>query len=281
MEMSKEVLDKMIAVVSGMTGFNNYTDGAGRVHVLVPEGFSRETIEPVDRALPEDIIQAVEVDTSESLIKYVELFRETDTRLFVSRTVPSMTAVFNYHSASDAPEKMSNAPRYCSHKVVWKLPASLQYRRWSELARYQHSQTKILEFFEENGEDVINPSGAQMFEMLGKVSSRKKTEFISGFRLSDGSVEVAFKEEGEATAGIKRENLPSEFNIGIPIFVDGPTYEVRVMLRYRIDEGKLAFQVVLHRIEILVDDAIKDEVSRIESATSLEAIFGKAAGVTG
>lgn len=240
---------------------------------LVPEGYSVERAPPIERPLPKSIHQTVTFDTDASFIDYVETFKnDAESRLFVSRDKAVMTVVFDYHSFGAVPARLA-------HRALYRMPWSPQWKRWTSLASRPVNQKMFMEFIEENGEDIRNPSAADLMQMIARVQSKKSTEFTSGLRLSDGSMEISYKEEVENSGGaLKTATLPSEITIGVPVFLDGPAYEVKVFIRYHIDGGKLAFQVVLNRAEFVIEDAMKVAVDHVSGDTDLTAYWGELVG---
>lgn len=274
-DFGKETLDRLIDLGVAAVGLPSQEDSTlinGKQAVMVPEGFELIQIDPVDPLLPSFITANVRHDTDDSFIQYAKDYKGDDSRLFVERDKATVTAIFDYHSHAHG------CVGRLAHKATYPMPWSPQWKRWSGLAAAANGvrQKTFMEFIEENGEDIVNtPNAIDMMEMVGRVSSRKKIDFTSGLRLSDGSVELSYKEEVENSGGsVKTATMPSEITIGIPIFVDGPSYEIKVLIRYEIDEGKLAFKVVLHRAEFMVEDAMKTAVAKIEQETGLRAHWG-------
>lgn len=244
----------------------------GKQGVLIPEGYGLDQIDPVDPPVKSFINASVRHDTDDSFIRYVNEFKESQTRLFVSRQPAAVIAFFDYHDTDTAADAVGRL----AHKATYPMPWSPQWLRWKGLMdRGGVDQRTFMEFIEENGEDITNPATPVLVDLISKVQSRKNVEFTSGLRLSDGSIEIAYKEEAETTGGrVGTTTMPSEIEIGIPVFLEGPAYGIKVFVRYHIDNGKLKFQIVMHRWEFTVEDAMKVAVAKIAKATSIEPHWG-------
>ncbi len=252
----------------------------GKQGVMVPSGdgaYEMKIVDPVDRILRSYIEANASFDTQESFIAYVEEFGRQESKLFVrmydGSHAPAVTAIFDYHDEPDVVGRLA-------HRATYAMPWSPQWKRWSFLANGDGiKQAQFLEFLQENGDDVVEPNVGELMAVIGNLSSRKKVEFKSGFRLSDGSMELSYVEETEsAGASNKSAIMPESIEIGIPIFVDGVSYAVKVWLRYRIIEGKLLFGIVLHRAEFMIADATEAAVKEIETATKMTALWGRTGG---
>lgn len=275
MEIDRDTINRLAESAAGkILDLSN-----GKEAVLLPRGdgsYSLEHIEPLDRPLPSTINQIVRFDNAASLMDYVNDFKRPLTRLFVSRVSdygragPSAVAYLDYHDAANG------APHHVAHKAIYTMPWSEQWKRWTKAANEAMSQPKMLEFLEENGEDITAPMAAELIDAVGRLSNRKKVEFKSSFRLSDGSCELSYAEEAETSGGIKVAVMPTEMKIGIPVFADGPGYEIRVFIRHRINDGKLTFHLVLHRSQFAVEEALKEAIAEIEKGVAITAHWGTA-----
>ena len=107
--------------------------------------------------------------------------------------------------------------------------------------------------------------------MVTNLQSKKKVAFESGVRLQDGSNQLVYAEEIE-TKGRGTMLVPSEFSIGLPIFLNGEAYKVRALLRYRINEGTIAFIVKLHRRAFLEQTAFNDVCEKVAKETALNVL---------
>ncbi|WP_232629133.1 DUF2303 family protein [Methylobacterium sp. Leaf118] len=243
----------------------------GRERVFSPPGWNERVVEPIDKPLSSHIRQVVALEDAASFAAYVNAFKTLRSRLFVSVSHHSMTAHLDYHAAANGDE--AGKPDYLDHKASYTMPFSEEWTRWSRVDGVAMPQAKFAEFLEENLQDIVEPAGASVLEVALQLQSKKKVQFDSGVRLQDGSTQLTYREEVEA--GTKGNvKIPTEFVIGIPVFFGGDRYKIKAFLRYRIDEGKLAFHIVLHRKQFVLQDAVQTTAKAVGEETGLSPLFG-------
>ncbi len=243
----------------------------GYERVFAPPGWQERVVAPVDEPLSGHIRQAVRLDDADSFAGYVNAFKTPRSRLFVSVSRNTMTALLDYHAGAEGGE--AGKPDYLHHKATYEMPFSEEWKRWNAIDGRPMAQMAFAEFLEENLADVVDPPGASVLEVALQLQQKKKVQFDSGIRLQDGTTQLTYREEVE-NAGKNNMKVPAEFTIGIPVFFGGDRYKIKVLLRYRIDDGKLAFHVVLHRKQFMLQDAVQQAAARIGEETELLPFFG-------
>lgn len=242
--------------------------GDGRQLVFVPEGFKIETVQPVNPVLPDHIRQSVRLDDGASFIAYVNTFKSEATRLFVDVNAARLTADLDYHKPASAQSQRAHLARY-------DMPRAEEWKRWNDIDGKSIPQAQFAEFLEENLDDIVDPAGAAVLEVATRLQAKKKVEFDSGIRLQDGAVQLTYREETDTGKG--QMVIPSEIMLGIPVFFGGDRYKLKAFLRYRIEEGKLTFKIVIHRKAFIVQDAVREAAAAVATATELVALFGATA----
>lgn len=239
----------------------------GREFIITPEGSKVETVPSVNPPLPDHIRQGVTFDSAASFADYIGAFKTVNTRLFVSAGLTKMVALFDYHAVDGKPAQLG-------HRAVYPMPVSEEWKRWTGIDGQALPQAKFAEFLEENLEDVVVPDGAALLEASTYLQAKKKVEFKSGVRLANGDVQLTYDETTEA-GGRGQVNVPTEIEIGIPVFFGGDRYRVRAFFRWRIaDEGKLFFTIALHRRQMILHDAVQAAAKVVGEATGLAPFFG-------
>ena len=181
-------------------------------------------------------------------------------RIYGTLDKPQFVAVFNDNGWRD-------------WKAIYSCPLSKEWQTWLGANGRQMSQTDFAKFIEDNLPDVANPPAAEMLEISRTLEAKKKVNFASGIRLSNGQNELTYEEEISGTAGKGKFTVPETFLLGIPVLEGGIRYGVEARLRYRIgDAGKLAMWYDLVRPHKILEDAVKAVWSEIETGTDL-AIF--------
>jgi len=113
-----------------------------------------------------------------------------------------------------------------------------------------------------------------MLTISRTLEAKKDVNFKSATRLSDGAQQFAYSEEVQGTAGKGALVIPETFDIGIPVFNGGGGYRVTARLRYRITDGRLALWYELLREHKVLEDALAQARTDIESGTGIKAFVG-------
>lgn len=183
---------------------------------------------------------------------------DANTVIYGSKNPPSFKAVFNDHSAGQ--------PGWKDHTAIYPCPLSIEWQKWTGANGRRMTQEDFATFIEDNSLDCRAPDSATMIEISRTLEAKKKVNFASGIRLSNGDNELTFEETISGTAGKGKLQIPETFTIGIPVLEGGAPYEVTARLRYRIGEaGKLSMWFDLLRPHKIVEDATNELWARIEA----------------
>lgn len=161
------------------------------------------------------------------------------------------------------------------HQVVYRCPQSVEWKTWAAKDGAAFSQELFAQFIEDNVPDVAEPPAAEMLEIARTIEAKKKVNFASGIRLSNGQNELTYEETIQGTAGKGKFVVPETFVLGLAVLEGGPKYAIDARLRYRIgDGGKLVMWYELVRPHKIIEDALKDVKQRIEELTGLKVFNG-------
>lgn len=181
-----------------------------------------------------------------SLAHYVNTFRRPETLISASYDDASIRAVID----GDAPE----APGWKRHVATFEARLDETLEAWLRLSGKPLSQIEFGLFLEDHAVDVAVPEASAVMDMVMTFDATKKVVFKSAQRLSDGSRQFQYVEENEAKGGV---TLPDHFIILAPVFRGMEPQRVKFLVRYRIDEGKLRFQVDMHDRAKVMRDAFE------------------------
>lgn len=185
------------------------------------------------------------------------------------------TAIFNDHADG------LGIAGWRDHRAVFAPRFSEEWRRWTASNRKPMEQVAFAHFIEENIGDIAAPAGtslptgADMLAFVSQLEETRKVKYGSGVNLQNGMVQIEFIEDGDAgQKGLL--DLFREFGIGLRPFFGGDAYQVRAYLRYRIDRntGAIAFWYELQRADRVLEDACREAVESIRSATGMPIIYG-------
>ena len=114
-----------------------------------------------------------------------------------------------------------------------------------------------------------------MLEIALTLEAKKKVNFVSGLRLTNGSNEFTYEEQVDGSAAKGKLKIPEKISLGIPVFLNGDPYKVEANFRYRIgDGGKLQMWYELVRPHVIIDDAVANLRDKIVAETGLTAWNG-------
>lgn len=160
------------------------------------------------------------------------------------------------------------------HTAFYECPLSAEWKAWSKANKNLFEQAEFAQFIEDNLPDIVEPSGADMLEISRTLEAKKKINFASGIRLSNGQQELTYEEQVAGTASKGKLQIPEVFKIGIPVLEGGPRYSVQARLRYRIDGGALVMWFDLLRPHKIIEDAVLAVWKDIEAGTGTAILNG-------
>jgi uncharacterized protein YfdQ (DUF2303 family) len=238
--------------------------GAG-VFTVVPRDYEVKDLETF-LPRPLRIKQEVVLYDTDSFIAYVKDFMTGATLIFFDVQQETFNAAFDYHEI----EK----PSWCAHSAAFKPRRSVEFTTWMDTNRKQMTQVEFARFLEENLPDVVEPNSAELLQVALTFEAKKSVEFSSGVRLSNGQIEFQYDEIVRGAAQKGKIEVPEKFVLGVPIHVNGPAYRIDVRLRWRLQEGKVAFWYEVIRPHRLIEHALKEISQRIATETALPLLAG-------
>ena len=254
------------AINAGMNLGDVRTIGAHPLMVLPEE----TSVQSLERYLPTPLRKKgnTTLNSVASFIMLVNADKTAATRLYGSLINPSFCAVFNDHADDTLAGWKDHSARYA-------CPLSPEWKAWSAQSGKPMNQEGFAQFIENNLPDIATPPAADMLEISRSLEAKKKVNFASGIRLSNGQNELTYEEEITGTAKKGKLSVPEIFTIGIPVLEGGPKYAVEARLRYRIaDGGKLSMWFELVRPHKILEDAVTQVASEITEKTGLAILNG-------
>ncbi|MBD9406236.1 YfdQ family protein [Acidovorax sp. ACV02] len=239
---------------------------AGTPGFILPEGYEFKELSHLLPA-PTRKKGTTTLNDAESFIAVVnDQKAESRTRLFSTIDPPTFTAVFNHIGAEAG---------WGDHRARYNAPLSPEWKAWNGMNGVHKSQVELAQFIENNLVDVVNPDGATLLEICRTLEAKKKVNFASAIRLSDGSHQFTYEEDVQGTAQKGQLKVPEEFIIGIPVFENGAKWQLNVRLRYRIqDGGRLTMWIELIRPHKTIEAAVAELRKQIADETKLPILNG-------
>lgn len=215
-----------------------------------------------DVLAPKSITQHVKMQTAESLIQYINCFKNQDTKLFADIANDHILGVIDYHreptmlreakalhgdpgpatALSDQP-----SPTLGLHRASLHLPKSLEWQTWTKVSGQLMSHLGFASFLEENAIDIVSPLGADLLELCRDLQVLNNVSFGGSVRDGDYTT-VNYQKEADAASkgGIK---LPPSIMLSIPVYFGEHPVPIMAFMRRKIDDGKLLLGVQLSRAE--------------------------------
>lgn len=205
-------------------------------------------------------------DDSESFSEYVNRHKGPGTTILACVDSGDITACIDYF-----PEGSKSANK--AHWAQFKLRASEAFKAWSQFEGTLHKQGAFLQFLDENAEtDIIDPSPAAMLDLVRDFQAVKSEDFKSSQRLDNGDRAFKFKSETNVTSAVE---VPKEILLHIPIYEGEAAVNIRCKFRYRLDEGVLRLGFEFHRITELRNEAFRQTMIGVSSATDTSVLAGR------
>jgi uncharacterized protein YfdQ (DUF2303 family) len=215
-------------------------------------------------APPARIKQRIGLLTVASFIEYVTRFALPTTTIFANEANAQYEGVIDYHGGDgeggDVGEPMRGD---CDHTARYECPKSDQWKAWSEANKAWMDQTTFAAFIEQNLRDIFQPSGAVMMQVALELQVHKAAAFQSEVRLDNGQARFRYEETIRGTTKAGDLDIPTAFGIKIPVFIDGPSFEIECRFRYRLKEGVLAMGYELVRPADVWREAVKQVTKQI------------------
>lgn len=235
---------------------------------ILPEGYKLHSLVRFQER-PDGAVGTLTADSLTSLAEYVKQHKTGGTALFASRDNGSVKAFIDWHEDATRHPACA-APGWGRHTVEFRLLHTPEWKAWTGISGRKMSQADFAEFVEENLPDIIEPASAEVLEAIRTVSGERNISFKSAKNLANGDTQIIWKENTETAAGTQGEAaLPSFLMLRLPVYrgaEKATTFDVKAFLRYRISEGKLSFELKLHRPEVAVDLAFDELVAGFRSA---------------
>lgn len=261
--------DSVAKLAQKAAGASTIKTEDGREFLITPDGFaSREISDEHSLSVtsPRYIKQAVTLQTTDALVEYVNRYKGSDTVLFADIMANSIVAVVDYHAKIKA--------AHAAHRGTLTLGFSIEWAEWNKISGRLMEQLEFARFIEENGADVKAPVGAELLECVRDLQAHRKVNFSKAVRTSSENENFEYTEETNATrkGGIE---VPTKFQLGIPVYFGEPDTEVFAFLRWKLGDGNLTLGIALHRAEHVRQAVFKQIVLLIGEQTKCPVVFGK------
>lgn len=148
-------------------------------------------------------------------------------------------------------------------EVDFPFVATPQWLAWQHFATgHAVAHKAAVEFLEDHSPDIIEPDAAGLLALLRTLRGNVNTTAATELR-PDGTSHITFERNQRVTAG-GEVDLPSEFTIGLPIFVGDPeAWKLVVRVRVNVStESKLEFRFSMPQAEQVLETVYAERVAK-------------------
>jgi hypothetical protein len=219
--------------------------------------------------------------TLDSFIAHTNRFKDDGSAVFAS--TQSVTTVFDYHRAGE------QGQRFSEHRSVYNFPYSEEWKAWQSAFGRSLAQADFATLIEDRIADVSEPSslGEKMSAIVARLGfvgagasalltlSRNaqvsaSTRVKNVVNLSTGEAQVCFEESHEGAV-----KIPGGFVITVPVFTGGQPYQLPVRIRYRLQNGAIAWSLVPFLMNAVLQDAFDGVCAQVRDETGLPVFQGQ------
>ncbi len=270
--MIKEAVEKLLAVGAASAGVKIELNPSGDPFGIKPDG----TIIPLGLYYPpRRISEVVNFIEGGSFTAYVNRFKTDATVIFaeISPLGATFRAILDYHKPKDEAAR-------CLHEAQFSLVATPDWSAWKNKNRVAMSQVEFATWLEDMQHVFMEPSGADLLELVRNLFGRKDAAFNTSVRLDNGAYSVGYNEtievQSTTTAGVMK--LPAQLIAEIPLFEGMASSEIRARLKTRIQDRKLYLFFETIQMDQQVRECIMATVKEVAAKTGIIPYLGDVVG---
>ena len=242
------------------------------------------------RAVPERRRSSLVLRDQVSFTAMVNRNKTPATIILANDEGPALMAILDYHAVG--PE---GTPGWCEDRLTYALETSTEWGVWKGTEGKTYSVPEFSEFIEEHLVDVLDPGAAgestrefaskmgvqlatpaNLLTLSKGLSVRQNLNVSQAVNTATGEAQISFEQRNDPSQqGML--SVPGAFVIGIPVFYNGPAYQIPVRLRYRVRESRLSWSLVPYRLEKAFEHAFSEAIAQVAAATEVTVIRGKRA----
>lgn len=182
------------------------------------------------------------------------------------------------------------APDNMGHRIHYAYPISDAWKAWVEKDGETFGQHEFAAWIEDHIADLSSPEDAEkiwlerdfqttvatpagLITLSRGLSVHVEAKVKNTVTLQSGAGSIQFEESHVGDDG-KPIVVPGIFLLSVSPFVDGKPVRVPVRLRYRVSAGRLVWWFQMHRPDIHITQAVKDDIATVATATGLPVYAG-------
>lgn len=171
---------------------------------------------------------------------YVTRLADERTTLWADLEAGRVVAVLDDHLDSED-------AGWRQHTVQLALPRDPDWAAWIDRDNKLSEQTVFAEHIEQMTHTIVEPTAADMLEMITSFHARRHVTFRQEVNITSGDVQLTYDEETKTSAKPGHIEVPRTFRVRISPWLTVDPVEVTARLRYRIQNGSLTIGYSLLR----------------------------------
>lgn len=200
--------------------------------------------------------------TLQSLIDVTSRYETDHLAVWVHPTSGKVVAVLDDH----LPGGTENGPQFAEHRAELQLVHTPEWNYWIGQDGKMAGQEAFAEHIEGGLEEIAEPAGADLLEIVSTFHATTKATFKQSIRLQSGQQQLTYDEDVNATAGGKANmTVPTSIVLVLSPFMGEDPVRLFARFRFRITDGRLQLGYKIHRPELAVEaqlDKVKDTLGK-------------------
>jgi uncharacterized protein YfdQ (DUF2303 family) len=197
----------------------------GETLALIPDGYTLESFKGhSDRIRRPD--ESVKIFREESFRNYWGRFSNDNSVCFGDLDGLTLSAVIDYHSAD-------GTPAHCKHSSSFTPRLDIGWKFWKGCSGKFMSQRDFQRVLEERTDDIIDPEGAGLLDLIANLEATMRIEAGDVHRLDNGSRNIQYRKANQFAGDV---TIPARIRIATGVFEGAPVQEVPVLLRWDVDD---------------------------------------------
>lgn len=243
-------------------------DADGAAYTIVPDGHQLQTLPVVDR--PKRPTGLVHLRDAKSFTSFWLTQSGPASRIYATLEPAKFVAVFDDTPAYCSNVEYTRFTDWRQHRADFVVPASREWKIWTEANKKHMSQLQFAEFLLDNMPDVIEPDGASLYQLSLNFEATQSGKFVATQRLQDGSHDLQWRADNSGGT----VKLPEHITINIPVFENEAAVQMSARLRYRCKDGDLKLWYELVRPHKVLEASFREVWTRIETGCKTSILLG-------
>lgn len=230
----------------------------GVPHYLAPDGTKEDL---------ECLMECPTRNRGHELFNHLPSFIERTNKLksdsSIIKASPERTGILKIETNLNA--TTSDNPQWGDWKLFCQLAFQPEWNVWAGDS-LKLNQDGFIEFLQEHGDDITEPDGASLIELIQDLSASEGSECQSFSRSFDKTGRVTYKQKVTGSDGAE---IPAKLAIRVPIWTEDEKYEATVLVQAKVRDAQPVFVLKVKNPEKVVLQATKDIIEKIAKETGL------------